>query len=138
VEVAELKSVPTSEAAGREMLATRPYANRYRAAAAYYAQLGEPIGACPVMQPMTAYTPIRLSFWSANTPGRVSDEPGYFRARSDEQAVSCNLIGRYVHPTFAVAFGAAWSVDPFTRRGLVNNRQEAGAVAGGAYHLDYV
>jgi hypothetical protein len=49
-----------------------------------------------------------------------------------------NLVGRYGDPAFAVAFGAAWRVDSFTRRGLIYDRQEAGAVAGRAYHLDYV
>ena len=42
------------------------------------------------------------------------------------------------YPAFAVAFSTAWRVDSFTRRGLINNRQEASAVAGRAYHLNYV
>ena len=39
------------------------------------------------------------------------------------QAVFCNSVGRHVYPAFAVAFSTAWSVDSFTRLGLLNNRQ---------------
>jgi len=39
--------------------------------------------------------------------------------------------------TLAIALGTARRVNPFTRRGLLNNRQEAGAVAGRAYLLNY-
>jgi hypothetical protein len=41
-------------------------------------------------------------------------------------------LGKYVYPAFAVAFGAAWHVDSFTRRWLIYDRQDAGAVAGRA------
>ena len=40
--------------------------------------------------------------------------------------------------TLAIALRTARRVNPLTRRGLLNNRQEAGAVAGRAYILNYV
>ena len=59
------------------------------------------------------------------------------RPTREGRATFCKSVGRHVYPAFAVAFSTAWSVNSFTRRGLINNRQEAGAVAGRTYRLDY-
>jgi hypothetical protein len=60
------------------------------------------------------------------------------RPTREGRATFCKSVGRHVYPAFAVAFGAAWRVDSFTRCGLIDNRQEACAVAGRTYRLDYV
>ena len=47
------------------------------------------------------------------------------------------LSGKRAYPALTAALRAARSVNPLARRGLLNNRQEAGAIAGRAYLLNY-